>query len=382
MSTKLKFMKQAIVILIVAAAVLPILALSAGSIVKRDAISYWAAGRLLIHHQNPYDAAAVLQLERSVGFTASNPLVMRNPPWALFLVLPLGLFSAPVAGVVWMLVVVTCLVVSVNLLWSMYGDGSPLPLVFYAFAPIFACVTAGQTSAILLLGMTGFLKFHKADSLLRQSLAGACLVLVAAKPHLLLPFFAVMLFWMLTRKRASAIFLGGAAGLSVAVVLAISLDRHILSDYLPVLMRGGEAITPNASALLRVAHPQAAWLQYVLTLCACIFAVWYFFKHRAEWDWQRHGPLLLVLSIWAAPYCWLSDEVLVLPAIMSIRQRVPYYVLNAAIFLPIVLNLDFRTWAYAWTATAWLGWYLLALRTTRNTQESRTTTAAVLSRTA
>jgi hypothetical protein len=61
---------------------------------RRDSIAYWTAGRLLLHRQNPYDAGTVLRLEQEQGYTDAKPLVLRTPPWSLFVVLPLGLVGA------------------------------------------------------------------------------------------------------------------------------------------------------------------------------------------------------------------------------------------------------------------------------------------------
>lgn len=52
------------------------------SVVGRDSIQYWAAGKLLVHRQNPYSVPSVLALERSQGYTADRPLMLR-PAFAL-----------------------------------------------------------------------------------------------------------------------------------------------------------------------------------------------------------------------------------------------------------------------------------------------------------
>jgi hypothetical protein len=92
---------------------------SAGS---RDFVEYWAAGHQLIHHANPYDGAAVLGLERSVGFPFElPPIIMGNPPSTLLLVLPLGLLGATAAELVWLALLLACLVASVRMVWVMHG---------------------------------------------------------------------------------------------------------------------------------------------------------------------------------------------------------------------------------------------------------------------
>src|SRR5690348_4781686 len=71
------------------------------NVAVRDSIAYWAAARLLTVHQNPYDHAMVLALERSQGYNEYRPLVLRTPPWSLFLVLPLGWISPLPAWITW-----------------------------------------------------------------------------------------------------------------------------------------------------------------------------------------------------------------------------------------------------------------------------------------
>ena len=75
---------------------------------RRDFVSYWAAGQQLIHHQNPYDADAVLQIEQSQGFPAGEQaLIMRNPPSALLLVAPLGLVGFRAGALLWSLLLLS-----------------------------------------------------------------------------------------------------------------------------------------------------------------------------------------------------------------------------------------------------------------------------------
>src|SRR5271170_4774309 len=103
----------------------------------RDFVEYWAAGRQLVHHANPYDGNAILRLEHSAGFPSGiPPLVMPNPPWTLPLVFPLG-FLGPKAGMLlWTLLLLSCLVASVRMVWVMHGcPKTPLNVLGYSFAP-------------------------------------------------------------------------------------------------------------------------------------------------------------------------------------------------------------------------------------------------------
>ena len=91
---------------------------------KRDSIAYWAAGRLLLDGQDPYDSNAVLGLETQQGYTDAKPLVLRTPPWSLFLVLPLGLMSAFWAWLAWVGFSLAAFVFSLHLCWKIYGSAS------------------------------------------------------------------------------------------------------------------------------------------------------------------------------------------------------------------------------------------------------------------
>ena len=87
---------------------------------QRDFISYWAAGKQLIHHANPYDGAAIMSLEHTAGYDLNYRLIMRNPPEALFMALPLG-FVKPNAGLIlWLIALLASLVASIRMLWILH----------------------------------------------------------------------------------------------------------------------------------------------------------------------------------------------------------------------------------------------------------------------
>src|SRR2546427_3211148 len=187
---------------------------------ERDSVAYWSAGQLLLHHQNPYDAGQVLELERQQGYKQNKPLVLRTPPWSLFLVLPLGLANAFWAWLLWIAVSLGALLLAMRLCWRMYGVGVPQNLfwlVGYTFAPVPACLVAGQMGIVLLLGLVLFLLWEPD----RPFLAGAALILPFAKPHLLSLFWFAFLFWLVTRKKRAVA--GGVFAAFVAATAASPL---------------------------------------------------------------------------------------------------------------------------------------------------------------
>jgi len=339
-----------------------------GSAAQKDFISYWAAGRLLLQHQNPYDPALVFQLEKAAGFAEPEPLVMRNPPYALFLALPLGFLNPPAGLVLWTLMIVGCIVASVQVLRRIYGGQLPRGHFHaYLFAPSLACMTLGQTSPVILLGVAGFLKWYRQ----RPFSAGLCLVLIAIKPHLLLPFGVVLVCWALLTG-SYRILSGAIGGLALTMAIPLWLDRTLCSDFLPVLRKASsdsKVIPTVSSMLLLAAGRQRQWIQLLPALCAGIWAFGLYWRHRREWDWSRYLPLLLVISIWVAPYSWLSDEIVVLPAILAANEvrtshgkSITLFVaLNGLAMVLVLLRVPMSSGAFLWTTSAWAGWYLLSL---------------------
>ena len=152
----------------------------------RDVVSYWVAGSQLLHHDDPYDAATVLRIERDSGFPADDQaLIMRNPPTALPLVLSLGLLPLHAAALLWSMLLMTCLAISVQLLWGMCRrPRNKLHLLGYVFAPALTCIFAGQTALFVLLGLVLFMRFHRTQ----PYLAGAGFVAMRAKAASVHPF--------------------------------------------------------------------------------------------------------------------------------------------------------------------------------------------------
>ena len=325
---------------------------------QRDYISYWSAGKLLVAHANPYDRAAVLNLEKDQGYTSQHLLLMRNLPWSLFLVVPLGFLSASTGALLWVLAVILSGLGSVFLLQQIW-QARP-PLTAFLFAPVLVCAMAGQTSVFALLGACLFFWLEKS----RPIAAGVALTLLAVKPHLAVLFWVVLLLEEVRRRRAGV--LGGlAAGLLAESLLAIWLDPKVWIHYATAMRaeRIQALYLPNLSCALRiVSGPKHVWVQALPMLAGLGFAVW-FWRGRAErWHWARYGAVLLMISVLVSPYSWLMDEALCLPALFYYHlraSRAAGVVLGAANMLLLALvyyrgSLD--SLVYLWTAPFWALW--------------------------
>jgi hypothetical protein len=95
---------------------------------------------------------------------------------------------------------------------------------------------------------------------------------------------------------------------------------------------------------------------------------------------MEHGSLLMLVSVLLAPYTWLMDQTILIPALLHAayptRSRNLIAILasaSAVIEVGILRGLPPTHSAfYLWTAPAWLAWYLYATRRsyTTNTYEA------------
>ena len=341
----------------------------------RDFVARWATGQLIAHHVNPYDGDALLQAERAAGFPAHyGVMYMLNPPWTLPLVYPFGFLSLQVASLLWSVLQIACFAVSVHLLWIMYGyPKNRRHYLAYTFAPALICLIMGQVTLLALLGLVLFLYLHRR----RPFLAGMSLWLCMLKPHLFLPFAVVLLAWIFVTG-SYRLLLGTVFAVAVTTALAWPLVPNEWSQYLHVLRSPGSQweFVPCVSVLLRVLISRnTTWLNDVPAVLGCVWALAYFWRRRATWDWNRDGSLVMLVSILVAPYAWLYDQALAMPALLqgayAARSR-NLLVILALLSALIELALFGIVWKpetlYTWTlwsAPAWIIWYFFAVANTR-----------------
>ena len=343
---------------------------------RRDSLAYWAAGQQLILRQNPYDTNSILLLQGSQGYAEAKPLILRTPPWSLFLTLPLGLMNSFWSWVVWVVVLLVALIFSVRICWRIYGENARAPtffsLVAYLFAPVPACLVAGQMGLLLLVGMVLFLLLERD----RPFLAGAALILPFAKPHLLLLFWVSLASWLVFRRKWT-LATGFLTALATTSVLALVFDPAVFQHYRAMLVEAsiGHEFIPALSGVLRLLFfRRFFWAQFVPMVLGLIWVVWLFWKDRYEWEWRQHGPLVMVVSVLTTPYAWPTDEVVLLPAVLqafmciyTVRAGLAwtsklaiaaFTVSNLLLLLILRAKVPFASGIYSWSSLVWFAWYL------------------------
>lgn len=349
---------------------------------SRDYIVYWATAQQLVHHANPYDAHAMSTLEHAWGQTKPGAFYMRNPPWVLPLVLPLGLVSARAGALPWSLYLLAITLLGVWVVVPVLRlPGKHVAWIGY-FSPLaINAVVAGQTPLFSLLGLALFLRLHRS----RPFAAGAGLALCMVKPHLLVVCVPVFLLWIVLRQ-AWSLLLGTIAAIAASCAVTEWIDPAAWRQYLVWAHHSGiatEKIACLSVALRDLIDPRADWLTYVPAAVACVWALIYFWLKRVDWDWTSHGGLLVIVSLLAAPYCFPWDQCLAIPALMFAAARTRSRAAMGMMSLSYVLinvqqmfGVTVRSPLWLWPAPFWLAWFLWA-----RASETRQT-AAVPERTA
>ena len=331
---------------------------------NRDFMEYWTSAKLLAQHADPYDPAAILRIEKSQGFGFDHPLVMANPPTSLILFAPLGYLPYGLAAAVWEMVLLLAVLGSIRLLQG-YAFGR-IPIVVFFLAAVIDCVLAGQSTILVLLGISLFIRLEK----VHPFWAGLALTLGVLKPHLLSLFWLVLLIEVV-RHRRFRILAGGIAGFLGCCVASVILRPHVWSDYRHDLPMGDLLLMqrPNVGTALRMyVWPHALWLQFVPLAIGVPLALWFWWTTRQRWQWHREGALVVAGAVLASPYSFHVDQVLFVPAVLFCYARAAkimqgvFFVLNAlALFLILKFSM-LTSMATLWTAPVFVAWFALVYR--------------------
>jgi hypothetical protein len=291
-----------------------------------DYVSFWAAGRLNLHGQDPYDPALLAALEKEAEPGAGDVLIMWPAPWALTLVMPLGCLDAHVSHLLWLVFQFVVLACAVDWAWHLLGGTRANRwlawLLALTFLPCHLVLITGQMGPLLLLGLVGFLSCLKHG---RDGWAGAFLVLTAIKPQLTYLFWVALLLWA-WRERRGRLMLGGVLGLLAALVWPIIANPDLPLHYWQSLTQRTSThshLSPLLATVLRQACGGRTAAQFVPMVPGLLWLAWYWRRHRDHWDWQRQLPILLFASLLTTAYgAWPFDLVLLLLPVLQVAAEV------------------------------------------------------------
>jgi hypothetical protein len=340
--------------------------LAASQLQVQDLAQYWAAAHLFA--QNPYSMEPTRAFERSAGIL-STPLVTKTPPWAIVLLLPLGLLNYPVSFALWSVASVFIVVGCAKTIWDHCTSEASLAPVFLSlfFGPTVVLLMLGQFTVFVLLGAVLFCVFAGKR---RDWLAGASLLLVVGKPHIALLFLFAVLLWALYFRRWIVLLSAGSAWIA-ACTAALLINPHVFEQFWrrTLLVVGETESYPNLGGML-YSISGLHILALLPQLAGLIWLVFYWRKHRAHWDWEDHGLVVLLCSVACSYYSYPYDEILAIPALMisfAKGNRLRFLV----VFVLTDLGFGFYISNFAgrfgfgymflwWTALGWLLAYIVA----------------------
>ena len=340
-----------------------------------DFVEYWAAARLFVSGGNPYAPAELLKVQREVGWSEPLPLLMWNPPWTLAFIWPFGLFEYDTGQFIWFLLHTLIIFVGALTLWRIYGGSAQQSrfawLAVLTFAPGYFVLLLGQIGPLVLLGLIGFLAATKRKAWV---FAGASLVLISIKPHLLHLVWLALLLWI-CKERQWQTLLGLAAGAAVMAGLPLYLNRDIYFAYAALFAGGGivlpmEWATPSLGNILgQLLQVHENWILWAPPLGGAMWFLWYWRYHAHGWDWLDQLPLVLLVSVVSASFVWTFDQIILLPALVQSAVRlnsreargqhrilVAIHLLVNAILLAGKIYVRNDLW-YFWAAPTYLALY-------------------------
>ena len=219
----------------------------------------------------------------------------------------------------------------------------------------------GQVTPLILAGLTAFLFALRRQ---RYLLAGACLLTLSLKPHLLyLVIFAIVLWAIQTRKWSLG--LGSVLAYAGAMIAAIAFN-HNVAGFFHGTVNAAMDISCGVGGVLRsIFGMQHIWLQFLPTVIGTAWFAFYWFRNRRGWSWEEHLPLVLLVSLSTAPYFWAHDFVLAMPAMIVLAVRISRtrtdWLVASALYLVVqmVIFTEAEMLSKAWMATASLLWLIL-----------------------
>lgn len=288
-----------------------------------DFVEYWAAARLILAGDNPYSPEKMLHLQRSVGWKKDSPLLMWNPPWVLFFLLPFGFFNYQTGLLAWLMFQTFIILFCARRLWHLYG-GAPKHyriawLISLSFLPTLFVLALGQIGPMVLLGVVAFLHFQEMN---RWRYAAAALILILVKPHLIYLFWLALALWIWSKRRWH--FLCWMVVLLIsATLIPFILNPSIFAHYLELyqlsnVTRPFDWETPTMGRALRaLLGDKHLFLQLLPSMFASFWFFLYWKRHQTDWDWAEEMPLLLLVSLSTTFFSWTFDLVVLLPAVLQ-----------------------------------------------------------------
>jgi hypothetical protein len=300
-----------------------------------DLISHWAAGKMIVQGQSPYDVDVQIRIQHELGWSRqSNGLGIYDflpyyyPPWLGLACTPLVPLGYEAAKTAWFFVNLEMLLLAGWLLsGAVPGLPRSVPLVAVPlfFFPSFQSLILGQTSILILFlaALAWWLLEGRWDRAAGVALAG-----LTTKPQLSAVLIVAVTVWAVRQRRWGII-----AGLAVTLGVLCLVSTWVASSW-PLEMLAATRRTPSPTHYFPWLG--TTWLLVLKTLGLRGWGLWIGYLAvavpflgvvlRAAWDRERPVRDVLALSLLAAffvaPYGRHYDfPVLLIPLFVLLGGR-------------------------------------------------------------
>jgi hypothetical protein len=295
------------------------LALANGQAVFGDFLAFWSAGRLTLEGRanEIYSISAIAHAQHAEipGLTVVFP--WRHPPMFLLIAAPFAILPFPIAALTFL-----ALTAALYLYAALRNAPDPRDLVFAATMPV-AVMHLGSVQVGLLVAALSLFALAWLDR--RPLAAGACIGLLAIKPHL-------ALFWpvfLAIEGRWRTFFAAAAAATAFTLLAGLVFGFDLFEPFFRATGEGMQILAQGRSPsdtlaslyanLLGLGLPSslALTLHALSALAAIAFAVAIWRKR----DWEASVAALAAATLLLSPYLFFYDQTLLIIAVGALYRR-------------------------------------------------------------
>jgi len=297
-----------------------------GQFGTHDFVQYWTAGQFFLDGKNPFDWDANFTLQKALGWTGSFPIVMKNPPLLLAWFYPLLLLPFGGAAFIWCLLSALLILFCGTVSWNLGDPNKSLRNIILAqiftisFAPVFFVTLQGQSSTLVLVGVTGFLFFLTKQ---RYFLAGLFMGLTAVKPHQAYLLW-VLFGFIIIRQRNIRLLAGVLVSIFIPLLFVVIHSPDIMAQYVERMVSPQTEIAwlcPTIGSFLYSYTYQSPYIKFLPSLAATIGFLIFLSKRPSLTD-PSLAHYAILISLPTSPYgSWTSDMVILLIPYLWIISR-------------------------------------------------------------
>jgi hypothetical protein len=295
--------------------------------VSGDFLLFWSSAKLILQGQNPYDGGLLLTtMSQTVG-PMEYDMRVPTPPALAGLLLPLAILPFNIALLTWTISNVALAGLHLVYQTIQIPDNRQKLAIKFAFIstfyPLFLAIKLAQIIPLLFFCTALFCANQ--DKLIDRRkgfFSGLALAVCTIKPHLFLPFLIVVSLWTL-RARMWRVAIGFIIGVASLWLFPVCFNSKVYSLYLNSdLSNSLNWRTPTIGFWLAELAGGVAYLKFLPLLLACGYALWTGLTVLLdEGALRRITRRMIPLSLACAPYLWVYDFVLLIPAIVPMLHQ-------------------------------------------------------------